>query len=68
MSWRSLALAPKLKFVSGGPNNYASSVFSNSTGKRRLNAKGITLNYDNSKVVNFTVLRNMILEDGTPLH
>jgi len=30
--------------------------------------KGITLNYENSKVVNLTSLRNMILEDDTPLH
>jgi hypothetical protein len=30
--------------------------------------KGINLNYENSKVVNFTALRHMILEDDTPLH
>ena len=30
--------------------------------------KGTTLNYENSRVVNFTSLRNMILEDDTPLH
>jgi hypothetical protein len=30
--------------------------------------KGITLNYENSKVVNFTALRRMILDDATPLH
>jgi hypothetical protein len=28
------------------------------------NVKGITLNYENSKVVNFTSLKDMILEDG----
>ena len=40
------------------------------TGKRttRSKVKGITLNYDNSKVVNFTSLRNMILEDNSPLY
>ena len=30
--------------------------------------KGINLNYENSKVVNITSLRNMILQDDTPLH
>ena len=30
--------------------------------------KGLTLNYNNSDVVNFTSLRNMILENDTPLH
>jgi len=30
--------------------------------------KGITLNYENSEFVNFITLRNMILEDDTPLH
>ena len=29
--------------------------------------KGITLNYNNSEVVNFTSLRNIIVEDDTPL-
>jgi len=29
---------------------------------------GITLNYENSKVVNFTILRDMILKDTTPVH
>jgi hypothetical protein len=30
--------------------------------------KGINLNYENSKVVNFTVLKNVILEDAAPVH
>jgi hypothetical protein len=30
--------------------------------------KGITLHYKNSKVVNFTALRHIILENDTPLH
>jgi hypothetical protein len=29
---------------------------------------GITLNYNNSEVINFTTLRKMILEGDTPLH
>ena len=57
------------QFVSGGPKNYAFSVFSPTTGKRttKCKVKGITLNYDNSRVVNFTSLRN-ILEDNSSLH
>ena len=45
-------------------------VFCPATGKRtsKCKVKGITLNYNNSKVVNFTSLRNMILEGDTPLH
>jgi hypothetical protein len=57
-------------FVSGGPKNYAFSVFCPSSGKRTSKYKviGITLNYENSKVINFTSLRQMILKDDTPLH
>jgi len=58
------------EFVSGGPKNYAFSAFCPSTGKRatEIKVKGITLNYENSKVVNFTALRNMILENAAPVH
>jgi len=58
------------EFVSGGPKNYAFMVFCPTTGKRtsKCKVKGITLNYNNSEVVNFTSLRSMILEDDTPLH
>jgi hypothetical protein len=30
--------------------------------------KGITLTFENSKAVNFTVLKKMILDDDTPVH
>ena len=58
------------QFVSGGTKNYAFSEFSLSTGKRttKCKVKGMTLNNDNSKVVIFNSLRNMILEDKTLLH
>jgi hypothetical protein len=58
------------EFVSGGPKNYAFSVFCPTTGKHTTmcKVKGITLNYENSKVVTFTALRHMVLEDDTPLH
>jgi hypothetical protein len=58
------------EFVSGGPKNYAYSVLCPSTGKEntRCKAKGITLNYNTSKVVNFSSLRKMVKEDPTPVH
>jgi hypothetical protein len=58
------------EFVSGGPKNYAFSVFCPSTGIHitKCKAKGITLNYNNSKVVNFASLKNMVVEDPTPVH
>ena len=48
----------------------AFSVFCSSTGKRgtKYKVKCITLNYENSKVVNVTALRNMILENAAPVH
>jgi len=58
------------EFVSRDPENYAYSVFCPSTGKRatKYKVKGVTLSYENSKVLNFTALRDMILKDTTPLH
>jgi hypothetical protein len=35
---------------------------------QNLNVKGITLNYENLKILNFTALKGMILEDDTPLY
>jgi hypothetical protein len=58
------------QFYSGGPKNYGFSVFCPTTGKcvNKCKVKGITLNYENSKVVNFTTLRNMILDNTSPVH
>jgi len=58
------------QFVSGGPKNYAFSVICPSSSKRTTKCKvrGINLNYENSKVVNFTAFKNMILEDAHPVH
>jgi hypothetical protein len=53
------------EFVSGDPKNYAFSIFCPSSGKRTSKCK---VNYENSKVINFTSLRHMILEDKTTLH
>ena len=48
---------------------YAFSDFCPSTGERTTNCKvkGINLNYENSKAVNFTTLRDMILKDTAPV-
>jgi len=56
--------------VSGGFKNYAFSVFCPSTGKltTKCKLKGINLNYENLKVLNFTTLRVMILKDTAPVH
>jgi len=56
------------EFVSAGPKNYAFSVFCPSTGKRatKCKVKGIMLNYSNSKVVNFTTLRDMFYKTLRP--
>ena len=58
------------EFFSGGPEKYAFSVICPSTCKRITKCKvnGITLNYENTKVVNFTSLRIMILENAPPVH
>ena len=50
------------------PQNYAFSVFCPSTGKRatKYEVMGINLKYENKKVLNFTALRNMILENAAP--
>jgi hypothetical protein len=58
------------EFVPGGPKNYALSVFCPITGKctNKCKVKGINLKYENYKVINFTSLRRMILEDDTLLH
>ena len=55
--------------VSGGPKNYAFSVFWPSNGKleTKCEVKDITLNYENSNV-KFATLRNMFLENAAPVH
>ena len=46
------------------------SAFCPSTGKRatKCKVKGITFNYENSKAVNFTAVRNMVLQNAVPMH
>lgn len=52
------------EFCSGGAKNYAFEVLSPSTGtlSRECKIKGITLNYEACKYVNFEVIRKMVLE------
>jgi hypothetical protein len=51
------------EFVSGGPKNYAYRTTNPATGERETASKvrGITLNYRASELVNFDVIRDMIL-------
>jgi len=48
----------------GSPNNYAYTIVHSATGERKTVCKvrGITLNYIASKLVNFEVIKDMILE------
>ena len=54
------------EFVSGGPKNYAYSVVNRTdtakTAKTVCKVRGITLNYSTSQLVNFDVIRDMILK------
>ena len=54
------------EFVSGGPKNYAYTVVDTVTGERKqvCKVRGITLNYNTSRLVNFDVIRDMILKEG----
>jgi hypothetical protein len=51
------------EFVSGGPKNYAYKTVNPAIGERETVCKvrGITLNYSPSKLLNFDVIRDMIL-------
>ena len=59
------------EFVSGGPKNYAYSVMAGGTGGREektlCKVRGITLNYNASKLVNFERIKDMILRSGASL-
>jgi len=51
------------EYVSGGPKNYAYKIVDSATGERKTVCKvrGITLNYNASQLVNFEVIKDMIL-------
>jgi len=54
------------EFVSGGPKNYAYKVTDTVAGRATTVCKvrGITLNYSAKQLVNFDVIRDMVLETG----
>ena len=56
------------EFVSGGPKNYAHKVIDTGTGGTTTVCKvrGITLNYSAKQLVNFNVIRDMIIGSGNP--
>jgi hypothetical protein len=51
------------EFVSAGPKNYAYKIINKTTGKNKTVCKvrGFILNYNTKNLVNFDVIRNMIL-------
>ena len=56
----------KSEFVSGGPKNYAYWVIDTGTGEATTVCKvrGITMNYSAKQIVNFNVIRDMIIGSG----
>jgi hypothetical protein len=56
-------------FVRGGPKNYAYKVFCSAKGEERVvcKVKGICLNYEASKSINFNSIRDMVLEKIDPI-
>ena len=53
------------EFVSGGPKNYAYKIVTEGGGVKTVcKVRGITLNYNASKLVNFESIRDMILRTG----
>ena len=57
------------EFVSGGPKNYAFKVFSTNTKDEKVvcKVKGINLNFDASRLVNFNSIRDMVLKKSDPI-
>ncbi|KAK4883382.1 hypothetical protein RN001_006701 [Aquatica leii] len=55
------------EFVSGGPKNYSFNVYSpeKKTNSTICKVKGLSLNYANSKVINFKKMRDIIFNDDT---
>lgn len=53
-----------IEFVSGGPKNYSYKVYSPTTNETHIvvKVKGVTLNYENSKIVNFDLMKKMVID------
>jgi len=56
-----------VEFVLGGPKTYAYRLITNKGEKSVCKVRGITLNYHASKLVNFEVIKAMILGKANPL-
>jgi len=56
------------EFLTGGPNNYAYKIFYSATDERKTiyKVRGITLNYNASRLINFDAIRDIILGKGEP--
>lgn len=52
-----------IEYVSGGPKNYAIKIYIPSTGETvtKVKVKGISLNFETSKLINFDTMKKMIL-------
>lgn len=50
-----------VEFVSGGPKNYAYRTLS---GREECKVRGFTLNWTNSKLINFDAIKSIICEDN----
>lgn len=55
-----------IEFVCGGPKNYAYKVYTPSTNtiNEVCKVKGFTLNYANSRIINFHAMKNLILNNN----
>jgi hypothetical protein len=56
-----------VEFESGGTKNYAFRLITNEGEKTVCKFRGITLNYHASKLVNFEVIKAIILGEGEPV-
>jgi G:T-mismatch repair DNA endonuclease (very short patch repair protein) len=56
-------------FVSGGPKNYAFKIYSTKNKREEVvcKVKGISLNYEASKLVNFDTIKQMVLTKSDPV-
>ena len=46
-----------MEFVSGGPKNYA---YKTSSGEESCKVRGFTLNFTNSRLINFSVVKELV--------
>ncbi|XP_018578028.1 uncharacterized protein LOC108916298 [Anoplophora glabripennis] len=58
------------EFASGGPKNYAYKIFSTKDQEEKIvcKVKGISLTYAASQIVNFEMIKNMVLKPSEPVY